>query len=61
MGTSMTNVLLYLDVLLFEQFVKGQPIAHYAPYYEHIVLDTIHEAASLHKTVDQQHLKSPNF
>jgi hypothetical protein len=57
MGTSMTNVLLYLDVLLFEQFVKGQPIAHYAPFYEHIVLDTIHEAASLHKTVDKKHFK----
>lgn len=57
MGTSMTNVLLYLDVLLFEQFVKGQPIANYAPFYEHLVLDTIQEAASLHKTVDKKHYK----
>lgn len=57
MGTSMTNVLLYLDVLLFEQFVKGQPIANYAAFYEHLVLDTIQEAASLRKTVDNKHYK----
>lgn len=57
LGTSMTNVLLYFDVLLYENYLKDQKVVQHAIYFEQLIFETIQEAASLSKSIDQKHLK----
>ena len=56
-GASMTNGLLQLDVLLFDQYLSNPSVTTHTSFYEQVVLEAIQEAASLHKSVDQKHFK----
>ena len=56
-GASMTNGLLQLDVLLFDQYLSNPSVTTHTSFYEQVVLEAIQEAASLHKSVDRKHFK----
>lgn len=57
MGVSMTNGLLQLDVLLFDQYLSNPSVTTHTSFYEQFVLEAIQDAASLHKSVDRKHFK----
>jgi hypothetical protein len=57
MGVSMTNGLLQLDVLLFDQYLSNQSMTPHFSLYENFVLEAIQDAASLRKSVDRKHFK----